>query len=133
MYTNIRVMVVQRHAEQTDSLLMEAPRDQSDHVVPGDPPASAGWQRQSFWVLALREARQHGRWVRIQRMYTASTAAQISSDIRSAHMRDLDTLRVRGILPGERWEARWGTDDKCPPGNFAIWVRHLGDGTSAEL
>ena len=82
--------------------------------------------------MALREARELNRWVRIQRLYTASTAAQISSDIRSAHMRDLDTLRVRGILPNERWEARWGTDDKCPPGNFAIWVRYLGQGSSAD-
>jgi hypothetical protein len=112
--------------------VLDAPRENGEHAVPDEPPNNSHWQRQSFWVLALREARQQGRWVRIQRMYTASTAAQISSDIRSSHMRDLDTLRVRGIMPGERWEARWGTDDKCPPGNFAIWVRYLGDGTSIE-
>lgn len=112
--------------------MIEAPREYTEHTVPDDPPADSNWQRQSFWVLALREARRHDRWVRIQRLYTASTAAQISSDIRSAHLRDLDTLRVRGILPGERWEARWGTDDKCPPGNFAIWVRYLGNGTAPE-
>lgn len=112
--------------------MIEAPREVEYHAIPDEPPSNTHWQRQSFWVLALQEAREHKRWVRIQRLYTASTAAQISSDIRSAHMRDLDTLRVRGILPGERWEARWGTDDKCPPGNFAIWVRYLGDGSSVD-
>jgi len=107
---------------------MDDLRENKPHAVPDDPPDNGQWRRQSFWVLALREARQHDRWVRIQRLYTASTAAQISSDIRSAHMRDLKTLRVRGILPGEQWESRWGTDDKCPPGNFAIWVRYRGNG-----
>ena len=107
---------------------MDEPQVQERHAVPDDPPDMGQWKRQSFWVLALREARQHDRWVRIQRLYTASTAAQISSDIRSAHTRDLDTLRVRGILHGEHWEARWGSDDKCPPGNFAIWVRYRGNG-----
>ena len=112
--------------EQTVRVIDE-PRNDTLRAVPDDPPETGRRQRQSFWVVALREARQHDRWVRIQRLYTAATAAQIASDIRSAHTRDLDTLRVRGILPGERWEARWGTDDKCPPGNYAIWVRYHGD------
>lgn len=97
-----------------------------DNVVPGDPPPDGPWERRSFWVVALEAARREKSWVRVNRFYTAATAAQIASDIRSAHNRDTDTLRVRGILPGERWEARWGVSPECPPGNFVIWVRFLG-------
>jgi len=95
-------------------------------VVAEEPPNGGHWQRQSFWVLALDDARQQNRWVRVQRYYTASTAAQIASDIRSSHRRPLDTLRVRGILPGELWTARWGADEKCPPGSFSIWIKFVG-------
>ena len=98
----------------------------SKRVVAEDPPNGGHWQRQSFWVLALDDARQQGRWVRVQRFYTATMAAQIASDIRSAHRRPLETLRVRGILPGEVWTARWGVDEKCPPGSFSIWIKFVG-------
>lgn len=96
------------------------------HVVAEEPPTGGHWQRQSFWVLALADAREQNKWVRVQRFYTAATAAQIASDIRSAHNRSLETLRVRGILPGEVWNARWAADEKCPPGNFSIWIKFQG-------
>lgn len=105
---------------------MPVSRHHQSRAIAEDPPTDAHWQRQSFWVLALAEARQQNRWFRIQRFYTAATAQQISSDIRSAHRRPLDTLRVKGILPGERWDARWSADEKCPPGNYSIWVRFAG-------
>ena len=95
-------------------------------AIAEDPPDDAGWQRTSFWVLLFADARKEDRWFRVNRYYTASTAAQIASDIRSSKNRPLDKLRVRGILPGENWTAKWGTDDKCPPGHFSIWVRFLG-------
>lgn len=94
-------------------------------AVVEEPPGRGHWQRQSFWVHTFQDAREHGRWVRVPRFYTSATAAQIASDIRSAHRRPLETVRVRGILPGEVWSARWDTDEKCPPGSFAIWIRLL--------
>lgn len=102
------------------------PNEQRRAVIE-EPPSDNHWQRQSFWVLAFAEARQQpGKWYRIQRFYTSATAQQISSDIRSAHSRPLETLRVKGILPGEVWEAKWGTDEKCPHGHYSIWVRFAG-------
>jgi hypothetical protein len=97
----------------------------TQRVVAEDPPNDSMWQRTSFWVLVFEDARKEDRWFRVERFYTATTAAQLASDIRSASRRPLDKLRVRGILPGENWTARWGSDEKCPPGNFSIWVRLL--------
>jgi hypothetical protein len=95
-------------------------------AIAEDPPFDEGWQRTSFWVLLFADARKEDRWFRVNRFYTSSTAAQIASDIRSAKRRPLDKLRVRGILPGENWDAKWGSDEKCPPGHFSIWVRFCG-------
>ncbi len=92
-------------------------------VTPEDPPDSNNWQRRSFWVMALESARQHATWVRVHRLYTAKTASQIASDLRSAHRRQQNNVRVRGVLPGERWDARWGASPDGPPGQFCIWVR----------
>jgi len=100
--------------------------DPDENVVRDEPPPDGPWKRRSFWVVVLESARREKTWVRANRFYTAATAAQIASDIRSSHNRSTDNLRVRGILPGERWEARWGVSPECPPGNFVIWVRYLG-------
>jgi len=96
-------------------------------VTPEDPPDPNNWQRRSFWVMALESARQHATWVRVHRLYTAKTASQIASDLRSAHRRQQNNVRVRGVLPGERWDARWGASPDGPQGQFCIWVRLLGD------
>lgn len=96
-------------------------------VTPEDPPDPSGWQRRSFWVMALESARQHPSWVRVHRLYTAKTASQIASDLRSAHRRQQNNVRVRGVLPGERWDARWGASPDGPPGQFCIWVRLIGN------
>jgi len=95
-------------------------------VTPEDPPDPNNWQRRSFWVMALESARQHATWVRVHRLYTAKTASQIASDLRSAHRRQQDNVRVRGVLPGERWDARWGASPDGPPDQFCIWVRLVG-------
>jgi len=95
-------------------------------VTPEDPPDPNNWQRRSFWVRALESARKHATWVRVHRLYTAKTASQIASDIRSAHRRQRDNVRVRGVLPGERWDARWGASPDGPPDQFCIWVRLVG-------
>ncbi len=99
-------------------------------VTPEDPPDSNNWQRRSFWVMALESARQHATWVRVHRLYTAKTASQIASDLRSAHRRQQNNVRVRGVLPGERWDARWGASPDGPPGQFCIWVRLMEEENS---
>lgn len=100
--------------------------DNDPNVIHDEPPPDGPWLRRSFWVRVFESARQETSWVRANRFYTSSTAAQIASDIRSAHNRDLDTLRIRGILAGEQWEARWGVSPECPAGSFVIWVKYLG-------
>lgn len=95
-------------------------------VTPEDPPDPSGWQRRSFWVMALESARQHPSWVRVHRLYTAKTASQIASDLRSAHRRQQNNVRVRGVLPGERWDARWGASPDGPADQYCIWVRLIG-------
>jgi hypothetical protein len=95
-------------------------------VTVEDPPEVNGWSRRSFWVKALEAARRHDSWVRVHRLYTEKTASQIASDLRSAHRRTDDNVRVRGVLPGERWDARWGASPDGPSGQYAIWVRYLG-------
>lgn len=97
-----------------------------------DPPEVNGWSRRSFWVKALEAARRHDSWVRVHRLYTEKTASQIASDLRSAHRRSHDTVRVRGVLPGERWDARWGVSPDGPNGQYAIWVRYLGSIDSGD-
>ena len=97
-----------------------------DDFVSDDQPVDPLWQRRSFWVHALEAARGKSTWVRVQRFYTAATAAQIASDLRSAHRRKPENVRVRGVLPGERWDARWGVSPEGPNGQFAIWVRYVG-------
>lgn len=95
-------------------------------VTVEDPPEVNGWSRRSFWVKALEAARRHDSWVRVHRLYTEKTASQIASDLRSAHRRTDNNVRVRGVLPGERWDARWGASPDGPNGQYAIWVRYLG-------
>lgn len=112
--------------DQTSAELSEQ-RVTDRGVTPEDPPDPSGWQRRSFWVMALESARQHPSWVRVHRLYTAKTASQIASDLRSAHRRQQNNVRVRGVLPGERWDARWGASPDGPPGQFCIWVRLIGN------
>lgn len=95
-------------------------------VTVEDPPEVNGWSRRSFWVKALEAARRHDSWVRVHRLYTEKTASQIASDLRSAHRRTDDNVRVRGVLPGERWDARWGASPDGPNGQYAIWIRYMG-------
>lgn len=92
-----------------------------------DLPPQNDWIRSSFWVKTLRTARPRKTWFRVPRMYTEKTAQQIASDLRSAHHRDPKKLRVKGVLPGDRWDARWNASPEGPDGQFSIWIRFLGD------
>lgn len=84
--------------------------------------------RTSFWVRTLQYARDHGDWVRVPRYYTQNTAAQLVSDIINSVHRDPETIRVKGILPGERWEARWAQAADGPRGDHVVWIRLVVDG-----
>lgn len=92
-----------------------------------DLPPQNDWIRSSFWVKTLRTARPRKTWFRVPRMYTEKTAQQIASDLRSAHHRDPKKLRVKGVLPGDRWDARWNASPEGPDGQFSIWIRFLGE------
>jgi hypothetical protein len=105
----------------------------SKHIVVEEPPVKQD-QRRSRWVEVFEEARAHkGEWCRISEPLKRSTAAQIASDIRNAHLRDPEKSRLRGFKPGEMWEARWGTHpDKDPdPEHYYIWLKYLGDAPAA--
>lgn len=80
-------------------------------------------RRSTFWTRTFEAARSSGDWHRVDRFYTRSTAAQIASDISCAHRRPPDAQRVRGVLPGEQWQARWERADDGPPEDHVVWIR----------
>lgn len=82
-------------------------------------------RRTSFWVRIFNHARSKEEWVQVPRLYTRATAAQLASDINNAHRRRPEVLRVRGVMPGERWEARWEPSSDGALGDHIVWVRRL--------
>lgn len=80
-------------------------------------------ERTSFWARTFAEARRRGSWFDVPRRYTRKTAQQIASDIGNHHRREERHQRVRGILPGEVWEARWAPVDDDPHGDHVVQVR----------
>ena len=82
-------------------------------------------RRHTFWQRSLDEARRHDDWYRVPKLYTRKTAAQIASDLRRAHERRDSHQRVRGLRPGERWEAKWRPTDRGAPGDCELWVRRI--------
>lgn len=98
--------------------------DEATRPVPS--PADATLRRRantSFWVRTMQAARERGDWLRVPRLYTQTTAAQLVSDIVNAAHRDPSTVRVKGILPGEVWQARWGHAPDGPANDFVVWIR----------
>ena len=79
--------------------------------------------RTSFWVRTLELARTRGDWVKVHRFYTQATAAQLTSDIINAVHRDPATVRIKGIRPGEVWDAKWGQAADGPRGDHVVWIR----------
>ena len=93
-----------------------------------NPPTSTPWKRRSFWVVALGEIREvPQKWHRVERLYTKSTAQQIASDVRCAHLRPASVHRVRGFEPDEIWESKWIPTTGGAPGDCEVWVRYLGE------
>lgn len=79
-------------------------------------------RRTSFWIRTFAHARTEQGWVRVPRLYTRTTAAQLASDISNAHRRS-GAHRMRGVLDGERWEAYWQPAPNGPAGDHEVWVR----------
>ena len=107
--------------------------DHESVAEPEDFPPDQDWIRRSFWVKELENARRRKTWTRVNRLYTEKTAAQIASDLRSAHHRDPTKLRVKGVLPGDKWDTRWNSSPEGPEGQYSIWVRFLGHEDSTAL
>jgi hypothetical protein len=98
-----------------------------DDEIPVDVP---GVPRSSFWVRTFQMARDRGDWLRVPRFYTMTTASQLASDIVNANRRSPSSVRMRGILPGEIWAARWGHAPDGPSNDFAVWIRLITPGES---
>lgn len=79
--------------------------------------------RDSFWSRTFAAARASGGWHLVERRYTRATAVQIASDINCAHTRPAHRHRLRGVLPGERWEARWEPALDGAPHDLVVWIR----------
>jgi hypothetical protein len=97
------------------------------YTVASEPPVQQD-QRRSRWADLFEECRKYpNEWRRVVDPMKKSTAAQIASDIRNAHTRDVKKSRLRGFEAGDMWDAKWGQDpsDKDPDA-FYIWLRFLG-------
>lgn len=79
--------------------------------------------RNSFWRRTFEAARQVDGWYRVDKLYTHSTAAQIASDIRRAHLDGRVSVRTAGIERGEVWEARWNSVNNGANGDCEVWIR----------
>jgi hypothetical protein len=95
----------------------------TSYTTESGPPPSKQRTRFSLWNELFAECREHPEeWRRTLNPLSRSTAAQLASDIRNAYRRDLGKSRVRGMLPGERWDAAWGEIN----GQYFIWLKYLG-------
>ena len=81
-------------------------------------------RRTSFWIRTFAHARTAQGWVKVPRLYTRTTAAQLASDISNAHRRS-GAHRMRGVLDGEQWEAYWQAAPNGPAGDHEVWVRRV--------
>ncbi len=97
-------------------------------------PPTTGRQRRSVWKSLFEECRGYpGQWRRTARSFSPGSAAQCASDIRNAHHREPGLMRMRGLLPGEVWEAVWGRDPNgSDPGRCFIWLRLVSSDKGAE-
>ena len=115
------------HSEAGDGVIGSNPDDDREFSAETeDFPPDQAWIRRSFWVKTLQDARRRKTWVRVNRLYTEKTAAQVASDLRAAHHRDVKKLRVKGILPGDKWDTRWNSSPEGPEGQYSIWIRYIG-------
>lgn len=96
-------------------------------TVASNPPTSERRQRRSRWAALFAECRScPGEWRRIVDPMKRSSAYQIASDLRSAHRRAPDKYRMRGLLPGDRWEAVADTLEGEDADHVYVWLRYVG-------
>lgn len=104
------------------------PSPSSHLTAPGSPPPTAKGRPRTIWPERFEEAcKQPEQWFQVFQPLTKGTAAQIASDIRCAHRRDVHKMRMRGVRQGERWEAvhgPWAGDSN--PTHFYVWIRFVG-------
>lgn len=101
----------------------------ASYTIPSTPPTrKAITQRRSRWAEMFSEAREHpGEWRRLVEPMKRTTAAQVASDIRNAHTRDLSKARLRGLHDTDLWEAAWGQDDADSDSeHYYVWLRYIG-------
>jgi hypothetical protein len=100
-------------------------------TVASDPPKTERPPRRGWWPYVFAEGRRFpGQWRLIRSAWAESTARQLASDIRCAHIRDPKKMRIRGIAPGERWETRvapspYVTDQSPENTPYWIWIRFI--------
>jgi hypothetical protein len=99
-------------------------------VIDSDPPlpAPVNSTGRNVWEKRLSHARaRQGGWGGVVEPMSKATASQVASDLRCSHQRDLSTIRVKGVLPGDRWETVYGNDPMDPDeSHFYVWMRWLG-------
>lgn len=119
----------------TENNNIDQPDDSESLTVPSTPPVPDRSQRRSKWASLFDECReQPGVWRRTVEHFRPTTASQIASDIRNAWRRDPRKMRLRGLLPGERWEAVWGPAPEAADNEQCfIWLRFLGDETGTDV
>lgn len=98
------------------------------YTIAEAPPTKKIQVRRSRWTDLFDECRNNpGEWRRIREPLKRSTAAQIASDIRNVHRREIEKTRLRGFHQDDKWEAVWANSPNDPnPENFYIWLRYLG-------
>jgi hypothetical protein len=98
------------------------------YTIASTPPVKDIAQKRSRWAELFDECRAvPGEWRRMVEPLRKATAAQIASDIRNSHNRDLDKSRMKGFEPTDRWESAWGLDPTDPdPTHYYVWLRYVG-------
>lgn len=98
----------------------------ADVVVGSTPPPAVGRRvERSLWPARLAVGRANpGVWIRLQDPLAESSAAQVASDLRRAHARDLTKHRLSGLRPGERWQAEHAPANEEPDcSRHYLWFR----------
>ena len=88
----------------------------------------SGCSRRGSWPERLSMARvKPGVWFRMSEPLTKASASQMASDLRNSYRRRLESLRMSGVVVGERWEAEYGsTPDGCVDSLLSDTARNFG-------
>lgn len=114
------------------------------YSIPAEPPQPARGKRRSWWPALLAEVRQHpNEWRQVNKTFAWSTVQQIASDLRRVHTRGSEKLRVRGVVPGDRFETRYAVDESVyvefvsedcddaaadlPKARYFLWIKFIAD------